>query len=180
MNIELLKSLIIDQHNQTRLENIIEREIYQEIISWQNNQQIIIIMGVRRCGKSTLLQHLRRNSEESDYYVNFDDDRLAEFQLKDFQSLLEALLELFGEQKTFYFDEIQNIPEWERFVRRLHDMGNKIYITGSNAIMLSQELGTRLTGRYLPIKMYPFSFNEFIKYKMPDFLPNNLGTKETV
>jgi uncharacterized protein len=125
----------------------------------------VIISGLRRGGKSTLLGQIRHKSTDRDYFINFDDDRLVNFKLDDFQALYELFIELYGQQKTFYFDEIQNIPEWERFVRRLHDLGNKIYITGSNASMLSAELGTRLTGRYVEIHLYPYSFLEFLKYQ---------------
>ena len=109
----------------------------------------------------------------SDYYINFDDERLVSFKVDDFQVLLEVFYELFGVQKTYYFDEIQNVDQWERFVRRLHDTGNKIYITGSNARMLSRELGTHLTGRYLSHELYPFSFREFILLKNPELLNEN-------
>jgi len=98
---------------------------------------------------------------------------MIRFKVDDFQMLIEVFYELFGEQKTFYFDEIQNVEHWERFVRRLHDSGNKIYITGSNARMLSRELGTHLTGRYLSCELYPFSFREFILLKKPDLLKQN-------
>lgn len=122
---------------------------------------------MRRVGKSTLLQQLRTDSNESNYYINFDDDRLVHFELKDFQVLLEQFIELYGVQKTFFFDEIQNIPGWERFVRRLHDQGNKVYITGSNATLFSQELGTRLTGRYFQLELYPYSFLEILQHRLP-------------
>lgn len=79
--------------------------------------------------------------------MNFDDERLIQFKADDFQTLYETFIELFGEQKTFYFDEIQNIAGWERFVKRLYDAGNKVFITGGNTNMLSKELGTHLTGR---------------------------------
>ena len=115
-----------------------------------------------------MLQQLRSESAESDYYINFDDDRLVHFELEDFQVLLEMFIELYGVQKTFYFDEIQNIEGWERFVRRLHDQGNKIYITGSNATLFSQELGTRLTGRYLQLELYPYSFSELLHHRLPE------------
>lgn len=95
------------------------------------------------------------------------------FTIADFQMLLELFHELFGTQKTFYFDEIQNVDQWERFVRRLHDTGNKVFVTGSNARMLSRELGTPLTGRYLPCELYPFSFKEFIALKEPGLLVEN-------
>ena len=87
--------------------------------------------------------------------IQDDDERLAYFKLDDFQKLQECFVELFGEQHTYYFDEIQNIEGWERFVRRLYNAGNKIVITGSNARMLSCELGTHLTGRYLQVEIYP-------------------------
>ncbi|MDR1057813.1 MAG: AAA family ATPase [Coxiellaceae bacterium] len=106
-----------------------------------------MITGLRRSGKSTLLQQIRSDSKEKNYYFNFDDDRLIHFTLVDFELLLELFIELYGLEETFYFDEIQNIVGWERFVRRLHDQNYKIYITGSNAAIFSQELGTRLTGR---------------------------------
>ncbi len=79
--------------------------------------------------------------------------------------MYESFIELLGEKNIFYFDEIQNIDGWERFVRRLHDEKKKVFVTGSNASMLSRELGTRLTGRYLEINLYPFSFLEFLKFK---------------
>jgi predicted AAA+ superfamily ATPase len=122
-----------------------------------------VISGVRSCGKSTLLQAIRAKNKEQDYYLNFDDERLIHFKVEDFQLLLELFGERFGKQSTFYFDEIQNITGWERFVRRLHDYGNKVYITGSNASMLSKELGTHLTGRYQQVELYPFSFLEYLK-----------------
>jgi predicted AAA+ superfamily ATPase len=136
--------------------------------------EIIIITGIRRCGKSTLLQQIRAIQPQKDYYINFDDERLVRFKVEDFQMLMEVFHELFGEQKTFYFDEIQNVELWEQFVRRLHDTGNKIYITGSNARMLSRELGTHLTGRYLSVELYPFSFNEFIAFRNPELLVKNI------
>lgn len=123
-----------------------------------SGQDISVISGVRRCGKSTLLHEIRSKQTEKDYYFNFDDDRLINFTVGDFQLLYEVFIEFFGEQSTFYFDEIQNIDGWERFVRRLHDYKNTVYLTGSNASMLSRELGTHLTGRYYQQELYPFSF----------------------
>jgi hypothetical protein len=81
---------------------------------------------------------------------------------------------MYGEQHTFYFDEIQNIPEWERFVRRLYDSGEKVYLTGSNATLLSRELGTRLTGRHIPFQLYPFSFEEYLRFSGFKFQKNDV------
>jgi predicted AAA+ superfamily ATPase len=95
-----------------------------------------------------------------------------------FQLLHETFIELFGVQRTFYFDEIQNIPGWERFVRRLHDEGYKVFITGSNATMLSRELGTHLTGRYVQTELFPFSFNEFLAFKQHHWSESDLYTTD--
>lgn len=158
---ELLKHIIFDQRDRTLLP-MIERDIDQHLV---NSPEILVISGVRRCGKSVLLQQIRSQQAERDFYLNFDDERLISFKVGDFQTLYEAFVELFGEQRTFYFDEIQNITGWERFVRRLYDSGCKVFVTGSNANMLSRELGTHLTGRYCQIELYPFSFSEFLKIK---------------
>jgi uncharacterized protein len=170
MNKQELKEIVQEQHQLEYLPDYIAREVYQDLTSLQQSKHIIVIIGLRRCGKSTLMQKLRQQSKHKDFYINFDDDRLVNFALKDFQTLLEIFIELYGEQKTVFFDEIQNIPQWERFVRRLHDQGYKIYITGSNATLFSRELGTRLTGRYIELQLYPFSFLEFnraINYEIP-------------
>jgi predicted AAA+ superfamily ATPase len=112
------------------------------------------------------------------YYFNFEDERLINFTVADFQSLQETFVELFGVQKTYYFDEIQNIDGWERFVRRLYNNGNKIYITGSNATLFSDELGTRLTGRYLPLSVYPFAFSEIVKTHSAELVSSVLSTTQ--
>lgn len=170
MNRELLKQVILEQHEYDLPEDYIERSINRVVAPLCDNPLILIITGIRRAGKSILLRSIRKKRKESDYYINFDDDRLVNFTLEDFQALLEVFIELFGVQKSFYFDEIQNIPEWERFIRRLHDQGNKIFITGSNASMLSKELGTRLTGRHIAITLYPYSFYEYVNYQNPKLL----------
>jgi predicted AAA+ superfamily ATPase len=163
MNKELLKTVIADQTLYGKpAEWTVPRNFPDP---WLQTDETVIISGVRRCGKSVLLQQIRSRQKEQDYYLNFDDERLMNFTVAEFQMLYELFIELFGEQHTFYFDEIQNIAGWERFVRRLHDSGNRIYITGSNATMLSRELGTHLTGRYLRFELYPFSFGEYIAWK---------------
>lgn len=165
MDRNLLKQVITEQAILPMPTNLVARQIDSVIAPLLLGNSILIISGIRRCGKSTLLRNIRQQRSESDFYINFDDDRLVNFELVDFQMLYEVFVELFGKQQSFYFDEIQNIPEWERFVRRLHDEGNKVFITGSNAAMLSKELGTRLTGRYISVTLYPYSFYEFVSYK---------------
>ena len=113
---------------------------------------------------------------EQDFYFNFDDDRLVQFTVNDFAKLQECFFELFGEQHTYYFDEIQNIEGWETFVRRLHNGGNKVFITGSNARMLSKELGTHLTGRYIMVEIFPFSFTEYLSITNNTYTSRDLIT----
>lgn len=150
----------------------VEREVLEELKETVSAPQITVITGLRRVGKSTLLAQIANKYLEKDFYfVNFEDERLLNFQVSDFDLLHETLISLFGEKKTFLFDEIQNVPEWERFVRRLHDQGYKFVVTGSNASLLSQELGTRLTGRSIRVEVFPFSFREYLhfrKVKTPD------------
>ncbi|MCU0440866.1 MAG: ATP-binding protein [Bacteroidia bacterium] len=122
---------------------------------------IEVISGVRRCGKSTLLKLLMQRHAKSIAYFNFEDPRVYGFDVKDFVKLDSVMGT--GHQ-AYYFDEIQNVPNWELFIRQLHDRGEKVYITGSNASLLSKELGTRLTGRHLRHELFPFSYPEFLTY----------------
>lgn len=170
MKKSVLKQIILDQKETFQVKGkIISREGENAFESFLNKENILIISGVRRCGKSTLLHQIRDHQDEGDYFINFDDERLTSFKLEDFQILLESFIELFGEQRHFYFDEIQNIQGWERFARRLHDNQYLIYITGSNAAMLSSELGTHLTGRYYQKELFPFSYKEYLNFiEYPD------------
>ncbi len=181
MNRNVLASALKEQQQSFSDRDLgVEREALDELGQIIDTPQIIVISGLRRVGKSTLLAQIANKYLNDNYYfVNFEDERLLNFEVKDFDLLHETLIGLFGEKKTFLFDEIQNVPEWERFVRRLHDQGYKFIVTGSNASLLSQELGTRLTGRYLQVELFPFSFKEFLLFKkveIPDL--KVLTTKE--
>lgn len=121
----------------------------------------IILSGIRRCGKSTLLRQLIADTKGF-YYFNFEDSRATQFEVEDFEKLDEIFHEEYKEQNYYFFDEIQNIQKWEVFVRRLIDIKKKVIITGSNASLLSKELGTKLTGRHLNHEIFPFSFKEFL------------------
>jgi len=139
---------------------IIPREIPDNII---NSHKIIVITGVRRSGKSTLLRQLSKNYSQYNY-INFEDERLIDFTYHDFNTLLEVFFGLHPKSTTFFFDEIQEIKGWEKFVRRLFTEGYKLYVTGSNATLLSSEIATSITGRNLKIELYPFSFKEYLLY----------------
>ena len=164
---ELLSSVLKEQREAFLAKEVgIERELLDSLGEIVKAPQIMVITGLRRVGKSTLLaQVVKKYLKDDFYFVNFEDERLINFQVQDFDLLHETLISLFGERRTFLFDEIQNVPEWERFVRRLHDQGYKFIVTGSNASLLSQELGTRLTGRSIRVELFPFSFREFLQFR---------------
>ena len=134
----------------------------------------IVLSGVRRGGKSTLLHQLMKRTKIQ-YYFNFEDSRIAGFELGDFEQLDEVLREEFGEGGIYFFDEIQNVDKWELFVRTRLDKGQHFVITGSNASLLSAELGTRLTGRHLRAELFPFSYTEFLAFSR---LPAGKGSFE--
>ena len=168
-----IKAMLIEQFDSFWTRDIgTERTQLDEIERAANVPHAVIVSGLRRVGKSTLLaQMAHKLGKDAFYYVNFEDDRFLGFQPEDANHLYQALVETFGERKTFVIDEVQNIPGWEHFVRRFMDMDFKFYITGSNASLLSRELGTRLTGRYVPIELFPFSFKEFLQFR-GEKLPN--------
>jgi predicted AAA+ superfamily ATPase len=123
----------------------------------------VILSGIRRCGKSTLLRQVMAATNSS-YYFNFEDPRANSFELNDFQKLDEIFREEFGESGNYFFDEIQNIENWELFIRTMLDKKKHFLITGSNASLMSKELGTRLTGRHLKQELFPFSYCEFLNF----------------
>lgn len=124
----------------------------------------LIISGIRRCGKSTLLrQMMKAMDNESILFLNFESPQLYEFQLTDF-SRLDHIIEQKG-ASTLFFDELQLVEGWEMYVRQKLDEGFKVIITGSNASLLSRELGTRLTGRHISQELFPFSYSEFLNFK---------------
>jgi hypothetical protein len=122
-----------------------------------------IITGIRRCGKSTLLLQLLRRDYQDAIYLNFDDIRLSNFETGDFTRLHREIEK--RATKVLFFDEIQIIEGWEKYINQLLREGYKVFITGSNASMLSVELGTHLTGRHLSMELFPFSYSEFIRFK---------------
>ncbi len=140
----------------------IERELLHTIPNLTGFASIIT--GIRRCGKSTLqLQVKKRFFPNEGLFLNFEDPRLASMESSDFDRLHTEILE--RETKILFFDEIQIIPAWEIFVNQLLRENFVVYITGSNASLLSKELGTHLTGRHLSTELFPFSYTEFLKFE---------------
>lgn len=171
---EEIRTLLVEQREEILGKDLgIEREKLAEISKYKDTPFPVVISGLRRAGKSTLLSQLAHKFyPENDYfYVNFEDERFLTFTVSDFTKLHELLIELFGNQKIFLLDEIQNVEGWERFVNRMINSNYKFYITGSNASLLSKELGSKLTGRYIPVELFPFSWEEYLtfnKISVPD------------
>ena len=156
--IGLLAQVIEEQNENFLHKQLISREMAVPIPT----NQILVVSGVRRCGKSVLI----RKSLPTDapgLYLNFEDPRLVDFEAADFPKLAQ-LRDAMG-KSSILLDEVQTVVGWEIFARSLHEKGEKLYITGSNASMLSRELGTRLTGRYKQVELFPFSYNEFLLFK---------------
>ena len=135
----------------------------------------LIISGVRRCGKSTLiLQMIEEIRNDSVFYLNFESPQLYEFSLSDF-ARLDHLIALKA-VKTLFFDEIQLVEGWEMYIRQKLDENFQVVITGSNASLLGKELGTRLTGRHITQELFPFSYTEFLAFK--SLIPSPDSLKE--
>jgi predicted AAA+ superfamily ATPase len=164
---ELLSRVINDQKSDFVTRDLgVDREILGDLKKIIKTPQIAIITGLRRVGKSTLLGQIAREYLSGNYhYLSFEDERLVHFDVSDFDLLYKTFIEENGDQPFFLLDEVQNVVGWERFVRRMHDQGYKFIVTGSNASLLSQELGTRLTGRSIKVNLYPFSFSEYLRLK---------------
>lgn len=163
----LLKEIVLEQEKDLlREDRGIPRAALTTVLKYASLPHVVVVSGIRRCGKSTLLnQVIEKIPQRAFYYLNFEDERFVDFEAEDFNRLYEVFLELYGEQKTFFFDEVQNVSHWEVFVRRMQGKGSKFYITGSNASLLSKELGTKLTGRNVNVELFPFSFGEFLAFK---------------
>jgi len=172
------KSIVKEQREEldriTTCENIIDREALIDARKYLSRPNVLVITGIRRCGKSIFSYLL--DKEKIFAYINFDDERLSNMLTEELDSLLSAIYELYGEIEHIILDEIQNIKGWELFVNRLRRT-KKVIITGSNSNLLSSELATHLTGRHIDIKLFPFSFKEFLLYKKFS-LSNAYTTKE--
>ncbi|QDA31668.1 ATP-binding protein [Thermococcus indicus] len=165
MRVEEIKRVLVSQREEmeefVRRERIVSREPENDVVSLISSGGILAILGVRRSGKSVLSW---RASGEKKLYVNFFDERLSNFKASDFERLLNAARQLWGEPEFIVLDEVQEITGWERFVSRL-GLNYKVIVTGSSSRLLSGELGTYLTGRHIDLTLFPFSFREFLLFR---------------
>ena len=161
----MLSTLIIEQVIESQKERLTNMKsgLLRNISEYLDlTTHALIVSGIRRCGKSTWLQQVNKTYGGTSIYLNFEDPRLAGFELSDFNRLHEIAVK----KGTFayFFDEVQNIDNWESFVRFRLDEGYRVFITGSNASMLSKELGTKLTGRHITKELFPFSYSEYLAF----------------
>ncbi len=153
---DLLKDVVLAQQKDLKLSLGIKREKKIKPL----NRFALIITGLRRSGKSTLLRQYLK-TKKIVYYLHFEDLRLSSFEKSDFTKLNSVFEESLGLGGVYFLDEVQNVSGWEIYVRSLLDSGKEVYVTGSNSSLMSKELGTRLTGRHISEELYPFSFSEF-------------------
>jgi len=171
-----IKELII-QHKENFLskKDLIKREIQKNLNGYIKHKEIIIITGIRRSGKSSLMKLICNDLIEkynvpisNILYLNFEDERFVDFTINDFASLYEIFIEIENpsQKKYFFLDEIQNIKGWEKWVNRLYEFEDiKFFITGSNSSIISSDISTALTGRNRQLVNLPFSFREFLTMK---------------
>jgi hypothetical protein len=175
-----LRELLLEQQEIfNSMSNLIERDVNLDY--FLKGEEVVIISGIRRCGKSSLLKLISSKLNLTSVYINFDDVRFTDFKLENYQDIEEIILELYGNEVIFYLDEIQNLPYWEKWVNGLYFKKYKVFVTGSNSNLLSSEISTFLTGRNKVLKLNPFSFKEYLKLNLIEYnldvLPISVKTK---
>ncbi|MEK6936152.1 MAG: ATP-binding protein [Nanoarchaeota archaeon] len=178
MEIEILKRIITSQREEFEKTfkeyPIIKRDNLDYVKPFLSHPNILAILGVRRSGKSVFSILLAKELKENFGYINFDDERLMDLKTEDLDKILQAFYELYGEIKLIILDEPQNVIGWELFVNRLRRT-KKVVITGSNSNLLSGELATHLTGRYIDFTLYPLSFREILNFKPNIYLIEDIA-----
>ena len=160
----ILRQVLLDNQKDIEQYEIFQRNYDLDSFPLQ------VFVGVRRSGKSFLLfQKIRQmlangHGWEEMLYLDFEDRRLEGFTAEDFNLILECHQEMYGKRPMLFLDEIQNIDGWQKFARNLADKKYSVFITGSNAKMLSKEIMAALGGRYIPVEVYPFTFTEYLDY----------------
>ena len=179
MDQELIKQIIGE--NQEFVQNV---KLLQRPFKFEDNGNYVFL-GIRRAGKSYLMfQRIHELMErgtaiEEILYLNFEDERFIGLKSEDLDEIKRVYEETFSSRPIFFLDEIQIVPGWEKFVRRLADKNYRVFVTGSNAKMLSSEIATTLGGRFLIQNVYPFSFREFLKFEGFELKSNWLYTPGT-
>jgi predicted AAA+ superfamily ATPase len=169
MDTQTLKEILLDQQEELKdndLTTLISR--YEEPRLHLDSRLAQVVIGVRRSGKSILCYKVLQQSGVNYAYVNYDDERLTTLTTEDLNTVLDVLYRIYGDFNHLFLDEIQNIEGWPLFVNRLLRKGMHVFLTGSNAKLLSNDLVTHLTGRHHKVELYPFSFADYCKMKNVD------------
>ena len=159
---EIIRTLIKEGQ-----ETLTEVELYDRPYEFEENGRYVLV-GVRQAGKSYMLYKRAKqllasgHSPEEMVYIDFDDERLLGMTAADLDQILQAYGSIYSHKPILFFDEIQNIEGWEHFARRLANQKYQVFITGSNAKMLSRDIQTTLGGRYLDGKVFPYFFAEYL------------------
>jgi len=169
--IEILKRIILENQ-----EIIADKSLITRNYSIPKTDNITVLTGIRRCGKThTLYEIAKAIDAERVLFLDFEDERLIALNsLSGYDIIIDAYKTLFPQlEPVLFFDEIQNLNNWHLYLKRLHVKGYKIYVTGSNAHLISREIATFLKGRSIETTIYPFSFQEFISLKNIEILPKD-------
>lgn len=174
---QVKKTLLDQQLEKTSARSLVIRSGLSEAKKSLERPLVLVVTGVRRCGKSTFCHQLLDG--ETYGYINFDDERLITLRVAQLQMVLEVILEIVPDSRTLLLDEIQNIKGWELFVNRILRAGYRVIVTGSNSKLLSSELATHLTGRHRTFELYPFSFSEYLRAKTFEYDLSSLTTQKS-
>lgn len=173
---EVIKEILLENRLDVEKHEVVVRDMQFE--SFSN----YVLIGARRAGKSFMLyQQIQENLKkgmtwDSMLYINFEDERLINMTTDDLNTILEVHGMMSAQRPTLFLDEIQNIPGWDKFVRRLADNKYRVFITGSNARMLSSDVATTLGGRYMLMHVLPYNFMEYLIANKTAFDENTLST----
>ncbi len=151
-----IKEIVEEQTENALKERLFKRDVEDKMKRWMKEEEVIVLTGVRRSGKTSIMFNLLK--KYGGVYVNFEDERLINFSLKDFDKLERAT------EGPLYLDEVQNVEGWERFVRRVHKK-RKVVVSGSNASLLESDYASSLTGRTITFRILPLSYKEFLRFK---------------
>lgn len=186
MNKETIKYILM-QFYERKLPETVPRKLQLPL----GTKKVVTLVGIRRVGKTFLLFETMQRllsqgvDKRQILYLNFEDDRLLPFDVNDFDLILRAHDELFPEvidkKRYLFFDEAQNAPSWETYIRRLHDTENAdIFVTGSSSQLLARELATGLRGRSISYEVFPLSFAEFLDFRAIQFIPYSAKSESEV
>ena len=165
---DVLEDIVEEWRNIIQKERVIHRDVADDVEKSLGMEEISVVKGVRRAGKTFILYELFKKQEG--IYLNFEDERLYDFTLPDFEKIADIAME--HQKKILYLDEVQEVPGWEKFAHRAHRRF-KIFVTGSNSKLLSSEYASALVGRTKSFTILPLSYPEFLRFKNMELSRNS-------